>query len=96
MFIACPSFSASHRQDYTELCLAAHHARESFSGFFKRICFNHGSHAAQRSKVKSIFGIGGRSRSPALNTSTSTNKLHWRDLNGIECRADHDELAIRP
>jgi hypothetical protein len=36
----------SHRQNDTELCLAAEHARVSLGRFFQRIGFNHGTHAA--------------------------------------------------
>ena len=35
----------SHRQNNSELRLAAHHARVSLGRFFERIGFNHGTHA---------------------------------------------------
>lgn len=37
----------SHRQNDPELRFAAHHARISFRRFFKRVRFDHGTHAAQ-------------------------------------------------
>ncbi len=36
----------SHCQNDAELCVAAHHSRVSLGGFFERIGFNHGTHAA--------------------------------------------------
>ena len=91
-----PCFANSHRQNDAKLCLAAHHARVSLARFFERICFNHRTHAGQFGEVQCVLGIGWRSRRPALNRSTSSNELYRRDLNGIECRTDHHELAVRP
>jgi Carboxypeptidase regulatory-like domain len=34
----------SHRQNYAELCIAAHHSRVSLGRLFKRICFDHWAH----------------------------------------------------
>jgi hypothetical protein len=62
----CTVGPSSHRQDHTELGVAAHHARVSLGRSFERIAFNHGTHAAQFSEAQGILGIGGCSRGPAL------------------------------
>src|SRR5215467_14615683 len=78
------SWQTSHRQNYAELCVAAHHACVSLARFFERICFNHGTHPGQFGEAQSVLGIGRCSRGPALNGSSSKNELCWCDLNGIE------------
>src|SRR5271169_2104474 len=69
----CPA--TSHGQNDAELCVAAQHARVSLGCFFERICLDHGTHAGQFGEVQCVFGIGGGSRSPALNPSTSAYEL---------------------
>src|SRR3984885_5960720 len=89
-------FLLLHRQNNAELRFAARHARVRLGCLFERISFNHGTHSAQFGEAQCVLGIGWRSRGPALNRSTSIDELYRCDLNRIEGRNDHYELAIRP
>src|ERR1044071_5429408 len=85
----------SHGQYDTELSLAAHHPRIGLVRFFERIGLDHGAHVGQLGKAQRVLGIGRRSRGPALDRPASTDELDRGDLDGIEGRADHQELPVR-
>src|SRR6266852_187091 len=67
----------------------------SLRGFFERIGLDNWTHAGQFGEVQRVLGIGWRSCRPALKCSTSGNELYRCDLNGIECRTDHNQLTVR-
>jgi hypothetical protein len=63
--------------------LAAHHSRVSLGGFFERIDFDHGTHTGEFGEVQRVFGVGRRSRGPALNGLASADEFYRCDFNGV-------------
>src|SRR5690242_11546437 len=86
----------SHSQNDAELGVAAHHTRVSLTRLLERVGFNHGTHATQFGEAQGVFGIGGRSRGPALNAVNSKNELCGADFDGLKFRSHDYEVAVRP
>ena len=63
--------SISHRQDDTELRVAAHHARVGFGGLLQGIGFDHRPHAGELGEANRVLGVGRGPRVAALDAETA-------------------------